>query len=126
MNKQDNKKRWVIGQANNKLYYYDGMVNLTYTQGDKCRNGIFRRTHITFLCKPNSGVGSPVYEKENECIYNFRWFTQYACPAKVSKGVSALSVCVVRGVGEEERKKGTKDERKKEGKDRRKKERETG
>ena len=80
-------RNFVIGQPNSWLYLYDGILNLTYTDGKPCHNGVKRTTHITFLCKETAidgGIGVPEYEKENHCIYNFRWFTKYACPAKVS------------------------------------------
>ena len=88
--KQDRKQNWMLGQPNQKLYYYDGMLNLTYGNGTMCRNGVHRTTHITFLCNSSAaddGIGVPVYEKENHCTYNFRWFTKYACPAKVSQTI---------------------------------------
>jgi len=72
------------------LYYYDGMLNLTYGNGTPCHNGVSRTTHITFLCNSsadNNGIGVPEYEKENHCVYNFRWFTKYACPARVSQAM---------------------------------------
>ena len=78
---------WMIGQPNKILYYYDGMLNLTYVNGKKCHNNVNRTTHITFLCNEKAvddGIGVPEFEKENHCVYNFRWFTKYACPAKVS------------------------------------------
>ena len=85
--KADPKSNWTLGLKNDKLYYYDGMLNLTYTGGKKCLNGVSRKTHITFLCNRSAvddGIGEPEFEKENHCIYNFRWFTKYACPEKVS------------------------------------------
>lgn len=85
--RRDPTQVYVMGQANTMLYYYDGMLNLTYVNGTKCHNGVARTTHITFLCNETAaddGVGAPQYEKENHCVYNFRWFTKYACPAKVS------------------------------------------
>lgn len=81
------KHNFTLGLENKNLYYYDGMLNLTYHNGEKCHNGVSRKTHITFLCNQsavNNGVGVPEFEKENHCIYNFMWFTKYACPAKVS------------------------------------------
>ena len=88
--KQDRKQNWILGQPNQKLYYYDGMLNLIYGNGTLCHNGDHRTTHITFLCNSSAaddGIGVPEYEKENHCIYNFRWFTKYACPAKVSQTI---------------------------------------
>ena len=84
------KQNWTLGQPNNMLYYYDGMINLTYVNGTRCHNGVSRTTHITFLCNSsavNNGIGRPEYEKENHCVYNFRWFTKYACPAKVGQAI---------------------------------------
>ena len=82
-----------MGQPSNKLAYYDGMLDLTYSDGDTCRarhpadQPPARQTQITFLCKPGAGLGQPEYEKEDGCHYSFRWFTQYACPAKVCGGL---------------------------------------
>ena len=90
------KQNWTIGQPNKMLYYYDGMLNLTYGNGARCRNGVNRTTHITFLCNSsavNNGAGVPEYEKENHCVYNFRWFTKYACPAKVSQIYGSSHQC---------------------------------
>ncbi|KAL9969231.1 hypothetical protein ACROYT_G021424 [Oculina patagonica] len=90
--KKDNpKQNWTLGLPNSKLYYYDGMLNLTYVNGTKCHNGISRTTHITFLCNStavNNGIGVPEYEKENHCVYNFRWYTKYACPAKITECIA--------------------------------------
>lgn len=86
--KLNTKQNWTLGQPNKMLYYYDGMLNLTYVNGTRCHNGVYRTTHITFLCNSSAvdnGIGVPEYEKENHCVYNFRWFTKYACPAKVSQ-----------------------------------------
>ena len=83
----DPTSNWTIGQPNKILYYYDGMLNLTYVNGKECSNNVKRTTHITFLCSETAvddGIGVPEFEKENHCVYNFRWFTKYACPAKVS------------------------------------------
>ena len=83
-------QHWILGQPNQRLYYYDGMLNLTYGSGTRCHNGVSRTTHITFLCNSsaaNNGIGVPEFEKENYCIYNFRWFTKYACPTKVSLAI---------------------------------------
>ena len=77
-----------LGKPNDILFYYDGMLNLTYRNGEPCHNGVNRTTHITFLCNRSAvdnGVGVPEYEKEDHCVYNFRWFTKYACLTKVSE-----------------------------------------
>ena len=39
------------GQPNSNLTYYDGMINLTYSNGDSYSNGRLRKTQITFLCQ---------------------------------------------------------------------------
>ena len=93
INTQNPKSNWTMGHPNSKLYYYDGMLNLTYVNGPSCRHSGNRTTHVTFLCNAtavDNGIGVPEYEKENACVYNFRWFTKYACPAKVSRSFMFL------------------------------------
>ena len=70
------------GQPNSNLTYYDGMVKLTYTDGDSYHttNPINRKTEITFLCDHEQGKGSPEFQDETDHTYSFRWFTSYACP----------------------------------------------
>ena len=78
------KLQHSIGEANSNLAYFDGLLKLTYYHGDKCHNGQYRETHITFLCNQTAGIGQPQFEKEVSCgTYNFLWYTKFACLAKV-------------------------------------------
>lgn len=76
----------TMGIANSNLVYFDGLIKLSYLHGDKCRNGQFRETHITFICDENAGIGHPQFEKEVACgTYNFLWYTKHACHSKVGE-----------------------------------------
>ncbi|XP_068088128.1 cation-independent mannose-6-phosphate receptor [Hyperolius riggenbachi] len=74
---------WNIGVGSSKLSYYDGMIQLSYTDGtpygDEKRTP--RSSLITFLCDKDADVGQPDYQKEDNYTYNFKWYTKYACPA---------------------------------------------
>ena len=72
------------GKASAKLTYYDGFINLTYTDGDLYRGTppIARSTQIAFLCDPAAGKGRPEFLGETNHMYSFQWFTSYACPER--------------------------------------------
>ncbi|XP_067845330.1 cation-independent mannose-6-phosphate receptor [Heptranchias perlo] len=78
----DNTKAWSLGVSNSKLSYYDGIIHLAYTNGTAYNNGQHtqRSALITFLCDRDAGKGHPEFEEEDEYTYNFKWYTQYACP----------------------------------------------
>ncbi|XP_075059666.1 cation-independent mannose-6-phosphate receptor [Mixophyes fleayi] len=73
---------WNIGLGNSKLSYYDGMLQLSYTDGTPYNDEkkTPRSSLITFLCDRNIDVGQPEYQKEDNYTYNFKWHTKYACP----------------------------------------------
>ncbi|CAL1586585.1 unnamed protein product [Knipowitschia caucasica] len=73
---------WSLGEANSRLSYYDGLIQLTYINGFQYNNKqhTLRSTLISFLCDPQAGVGKPEYQVEDDYTYNFRWYTSYACP----------------------------------------------
>ncbi|XP_067900725.1 cation-independent mannose-6-phosphate receptor [Heterodontus francisci] len=77
-----NKQFWSLGVPNSRLSYYDGIIHLVYTNGTAYNNGQHtqRSTLLTFLCDRNAGEGQPEFEEEDEHTYNFKWYTQYACP----------------------------------------------
>lgn len=52
----------------------DGTLTGVYPGDSTCYSG-----EITFICKPGSGVGAPVFVSEN-CVYKFNWETEFACP----------------------------------------------
>ncbi|XP_007943478.1 cation-independent mannose-6-phosphate receptor [Orycteropus afer afer] len=79
---KSDKKVWNLGLSNAKLSYYDGMIQLNYRDGTPYNNAKHtpRSTLITFLCDRDAGVGAPEYQEEDNSTYNFRWYTNYACP----------------------------------------------
>ncbi|KAM4713477.1 cation-independent mannose-6-phosphate receptor [Anableps anableps] len=81
---QVEKSAWSLGEANSRLSYYDGLIQLTYSNGSKYNNinHTLRSTLISFLCDPEAGAGSPEFQVEDNYTYNFRWYTSYACPQR--------------------------------------------
>ena len=80
------KKLYIAGKETNNLYYHDGVLKLTFTKGDNCKRKTQpeRQSYITFYCDESAGSGKPVFVGETEyCVYNFAWYTKYACPMKV-------------------------------------------
>lgn len=75
---------WSLGEANSHLSYYDGLIQLTYSNGSQYNNKqhTLRSTVISFLCDPDAGVGAPEFQIEDDYTYNFRWYTSYACPER--------------------------------------------
>ncbi|KAM8945507.1 cation-independent mannose-6-phosphate receptor [Pelodytes ibericus] len=73
---------WNLGVANSRLSYYDGILQLHYTDGTPYNDD--KKTHrtslITFLCDREADIGQPEYQKEDDQTYNFKWYTKYACP----------------------------------------------
>ncbi|XP_075719002.1 cation-independent mannose-6-phosphate receptor [Rhinoderma darwinii] len=78
-----NKENWNLGVGNSRLSYYDGMIQLSYTDGTTYNDGkkTPRSSLITFLCDRSVDIGQPEYQKEDNYTYNFKWYTKYACPA---------------------------------------------
>ncbi|XP_068609541.1 cation-independent mannose-6-phosphate receptor [Brachionichthys hirsutus] len=81
---QVEKMAWSLGKANSHLSYYDGLIQLTYSQGSQYNNEqhTLRSTLISFLCDPEAGVGTPEFQAEDNYTYNFHWYTSYACPER--------------------------------------------
>lgn len=81
---QVEKSSWSLGEANARLSYYDGLIQLTYSNGSQYNNKehTLRSTLISFLCDPEAGAGKPEYQVEDNYTYNFRWYTSYACPER--------------------------------------------
>ncbi|KAL6096173.1 igf2r [Pungitius sinensis] len=75
---------WSLGEANSRLSYYDGLIQLTYNNGSKYNNvkHTLRSSVISFLCDPEAGAGYPEFQVEDNFTYNFRWYTSYACPER--------------------------------------------
>ncbi|XP_041660412.1 cation-independent mannose-6-phosphate receptor [Cheilinus undulatus] len=78
---QVEKSSWSLGEANSHLSYYDGLIQLTYSNGSQYNNRehTLRSTLISFLCDPEAGAGKPEFQVEDKYTYNFRWYTSYAC-----------------------------------------------
>ncbi|OWF52457.1 cation-independent mannose-6-phosphate receptor-like [Mizuhopecten yessoensis] len=70
------------GTASSILEYYDGMINLTYTNGQVYNSHppVPRKTEIVFLCDTSAGKGKPSFISESSWGYSFEWYTAYACP----------------------------------------------
>ncbi|XP_032398409.1 cation-independent mannose-6-phosphate receptor isoform X1 [Etheostoma spectabile] len=81
---QVEKSSWSLGEANSRLSYYDGLIQLTYSNGSQYNNKehTLRSTLISFLCDPEAGAGKPEFQVEDKYTYNFRWYTSYACPER--------------------------------------------
>ncbi|AWP20381.1 putative cation-independent mannose-6-phosphate receptor [Scophthalmus maximus] len=81
---QVEKSSWSLGEANSRLSYYDGLIQLNYTNGSQYNNKehTLRSTFISFLCDPEAGAGKPEFQVEDKYTYNFRWYTSYACPER--------------------------------------------
>ncbi|XP_039980957.1 cation-independent mannose-6-phosphate receptor isoform X2 [Xiphias gladius] len=81
---QVEKSSWSLGEANSRLSYYDGLIQLIYVNGSQYNNKehTLRSTIISFLCDPEAGAGKPEFQVEDKYTYNFRWYTSYACPER--------------------------------------------
>ncbi|XP_062428306.1 cation-independent mannose-6-phosphate receptor isoform X2 [Rhea pennata] len=79
---QSKNQSWSLGLPSSKLSYYDGLIQLTYKNGTAYNDEkkTQRATLITFLCDREAGIGQPEYQIEDQYTYNFRWYTEYACP----------------------------------------------
>ncbi|XP_067674216.1 cation-independent mannose-6-phosphate receptor-like isoform X2 [Haliotis asinina] len=82
--KSDDSIYHKTGEPNSNLEYFDGMINLTYTNGDSYNNAGHtpRQTEIAFLCDSTKGAGTPEFVSETNYTYSFKWYTAYACPAQ--------------------------------------------
>ena len=74
------------GQANADLHYFDGVLKLTYLNGDRYHSDppVLRSTEIIFLCDATAGRGQPRFESEMDRTYRIVWNTIFACPNKMS------------------------------------------
>ncbi|XP_065671528.1 cation-independent mannose-6-phosphate receptor isoform X3 [Hydra vulgaris] len=67
-------------QGSELLNYFAGMLDITYSTGQKCSNGDNYIMKISFICNLNISTGNPVFEQEVEhCFYHFTWITKFAC-----------------------------------------------
>ncbi|TWW69178.1 cation-independent mannose-6-phosphate receptor isoform X1 [Takifugu flavidus] len=78
------ERAWSLGQANARLSYYDGLIQLVYSNGSQYNDDrhTARSTLISFLCDPDAGAGHPEFQVEDSRTYNFHWYTSYACPVR--------------------------------------------
>ena len=76
------KRAFSLGKANTNITYYNGVINMTFSDGTPYRNPekTPRKSHIAFICDPNVGKGQPEYDGERNRSYFFRWYTSLACP----------------------------------------------
>ncbi|XP_074663133.1 cation-independent mannose-6-phosphate receptor-like, partial [Tubulanus polymorphus] len=60
----------------------NGILRLTYINGEKCSTGKTRKTVIDLICsKQGAEAAEPQYShQENNCEYYFTWSTPHACP----------------------------------------------
>jgi len=84
--KHGQERPFNAGSANSALTITNGLLVLTYTDGDRChRIDANRSTVIVFVCaaggeaEPTSSVGRPHFVNEDECTYKFTWPTSLAC-----------------------------------------------
>lgn len=57
-------RAWSLGQANSQLSYYDGLIQLVYSNGSEYNDDrhTARSTLISFLCDPDAGAGQPEFQ----------------------------------------------------------------
>lgn len=55
---------WSLGEQNSRLSYYDGLIQLNYSNGTPYNNEEHtpRSTLISFLCDPQIGPGNPEFQ----------------------------------------------------------------
>jgi len=89
--KTGEKRPFNAGNANSALTVTDGLLVLTYTDGDPCHHVDANRSSvITFVCAagnetdPTTSLGRPHFVNEDDCTYKFTWPTTLACPHTVS------------------------------------------
>ncbi|ETE64374.1 Cation-independent mannose-6-phosphate receptor [Ophiophagus hannah] len=73
---------WNLGMPSSQLSYYNGIIQLNYQNGTPYNNAQHtkRSTHITFLCDRDANKSVLEYQKEDNFTYNFKLYTQFACP----------------------------------------------
>lgn len=64
-------RAWSLGQANSHLSYYDGLIQLVYSNGSQYNDDrhTARSTLISFLCDPDAGAGQPEFQ-----VKKFKFF----------------------------------------------------
>ncbi|XP_013094789.2 cation-independent mannose-6-phosphate receptor-like [Biomphalaria glabrata] len=71
-----------VAEPATQLEYFDGVLNLTYTNGEKYndKDNTPRSAEIAFVCDRSEDVGNPEFLEEKDFTYAFLWRTSYACP----------------------------------------------
>ena len=84
--KHGDQRPFSGGIANPALTITDGLLVLTYSDGDLChRVNANRSTIITFVCvaggnsEPMTSLGHPLFVSDDDCTYKFTWPTTLAC-----------------------------------------------
>ncbi|XP_076467139.1 cation-independent mannose-6-phosphate receptor-like [Babylonia areolata] len=82
--KKDGSAEIKTGEPSQALEYFNGVLNLTYTDGDAYHDDAQtpRKTEIAFVCDMEAGAGHPEFLVEEHQTYSFKWLTAYACPAQ--------------------------------------------
>ncbi|KAH9498514.1 Cation-independent mannose-6-phosphate receptor [Bulinus truncatus] len=70
-----------VAEPSSQLEYFDGILNLTYTNGESYNNPekTPRMAEIAFVCDPSVDTGNPEFLEEKNFTYAFLWRTNYAC-----------------------------------------------
>ncbi|BFZ10294.1 hypothetical protein BsWGS_13333 [Bradybaena similaris] len=71
-----------VAEPTSVLEYFDGVLNLTYTDGEPYNNAAHtkRMAEIAFICDMTVDRGRPEFLEERNFTYAFLWRTSYACP----------------------------------------------
>lgn len=83
-------RSWSLGEANAHLSYYDGLIQLTYSNGSQYNNEqhTLRSTLISFLCNPEAGIGQPEFQASQLIWSTQRRATRQTLHANSTKRVS--------------------------------------
>ena len=80
------------GGDGGKLSYESGMVRLVIGNGTVCNhNKQPRKTVVQFYCdrvKTDSPHGTPVFDREEDCVYTIRWPTHLACEKELKCSIT--------------------------------------
>ncbi|KAK7107906.1 cation-independent mannose-6-phosphate receptor-like isoform X2 [Littorina saxatilis] len=80
--KKDGSQEFKTGEPSQNLEYFNGVLNLTYTNGEQYHDQNLRETEIAFICDTEAGAGSPEFLAERNHTYSFKWLTAFACPTQ--------------------------------------------
>ncbi|XP_054722870.1 cation-independent mannose-6-phosphate receptor-like isoform X2 [Uloborus diversus] len=80
-----NNTSWKLGEPSSELTYLDGVVNLTYMNGDPYydANHTARMSIIIFICSYEAGNGNPQFVEEINFASIFHWYTSLVCAHSV-------------------------------------------